>query len=127
MADVCRLDKSSPGFTCAMFRNLHVDCSRCSKVICRFFLSYNICTVLLFDQIKEVYLLTVKSLQNVIHVQIILLHLPRATDNFLKKKGYSGKTRQTFNHSTYITLSPRSSMVACSEGPGFKSHCGHEF
>ena len=46
-------DKTSPGFNCAIFRNLPVACVRCSKIICRLFLSYDICIVLLFTN-KEV-------------------------------------------------------------------------
>ena len=34
-------------FTCAIFRNLPVARVRCSKIICRLFLSSNICIVLL--------------------------------------------------------------------------------
>ena len=52
-------------FTCAIFRNLPAAHGRCSKIICRVFLSYNSCIVLLFDQIRS--LLTVTSLQNVIY------------------------------------------------------------
>ena len=47
-ADVRLADKTSPGFTCAIFRNLPVARVRCSKIICRLFLSYDICIVLLF-------------------------------------------------------------------------------
>ena len=46
--DVSRADKRSPGFTCAIFRNLPVARVRCSKIICRLFLSSDICIVLLF-------------------------------------------------------------------------------
>ena len=64
MTDVCRVDKNSTGFTGAIFRNLPAASGRCSKIVCRIVLSY-VCLVLLFDQLKS--LLTVKSLQNVIH------------------------------------------------------------
>ena len=47
-ADVSLADKTSPTFTCAIFRNLPVARVRCSKIICRLFLSYDICIVLLF-------------------------------------------------------------------------------
>ena len=51
--DVCRVDKSSPGFNCASFRNLPAAHGRCSKIICRVFLSYiysyTICIALLFQ------------------------------------------------------------------------------
>ena len=47
--DVCLEDKSSPAFTCAILRNLPVARGRCRKLICRLFLSYNICIVLLFE------------------------------------------------------------------------------
>ena len=62
---VSRVDKSSPGFTCAIFRNLPVARGRCSKIICRLFLSYNICIALQFVILRS--LLNGKRLQNVIH------------------------------------------------------------
>ena len=46
--DVSWADKNSPGFTCAIFRNLPVARVRWSKIICRLFLSYDICIGLLF-------------------------------------------------------------------------------
>ena len=55
-------------FTCAIFRNLPVARVRCSKIICRLFLSSDICIVLLFTKLRS--LLTVKSLQNVIHEKL---------------------------------------------------------
>ena len=33
--NVCRVDKSSPGFNCTIFRNLPAAHGRCSKIICR--------------------------------------------------------------------------------------------
>ena len=42
---------------------------RCSKIMSRVFLSYKICIVLLFDQLRS--LLIVKSLQNVIHDKLV--------------------------------------------------------
>ena len=41
-------DKRSPGFTCAIFWNLPVARVRCSKIICRLFLSSDMCIVLMF-------------------------------------------------------------------------------
>ena len=51
--DVCRVDKSSPSFTCAILINLPVARGRCSKIICHLFLSYNTCIVLLFDKLRS--------------------------------------------------------------------------
>ena len=65
MTDVSGVYKSSTGFTCSFFRNLTIGRGRCSKIICRLFLPCNICIVLLFDELRS--LVTVKSLQNVIH------------------------------------------------------------
>ena len=59
----------SPGFNCSIFFNLPATHSKFSKIICRVLLSHNICTVLLFDQLKS--LPTVKSLQNVIHGKLL--------------------------------------------------------
>ena len=59
------MDKSSPGFTCVILKNLPAGHGRYRKIICRVFLSYNYCIVLLFDQLRS--LLTVKSLQYTIH------------------------------------------------------------
>ena len=42
--DVCRVNRSSPGFNCSIFRNLPAAHGRCNKIICRVFLSYNILT-----------------------------------------------------------------------------------
>ena len=39
-ADICRVNKISPGFTCAIFKKLPVASGRCSKIICRLFLSF---------------------------------------------------------------------------------------
>ena len=101
--DVCEVDNTSPGFNCAILRSLPAAHGR----ICRVFLSYNICIVLLFDQRR---LLTVKRLQNVIHDKLFCyIYVRRVTDTFLKI-GHSGKTRWTFIHSTDISL--RSSVVA---------------
>ena len=66
--DVCRSDKSSPAFNCAILLNLPVAHGWSSKIMCRVFLPYNICIDLLFGQLRS--LLTVKSLQNVIHHKI---------------------------------------------------------
>ena len=44
---------------------LEINLQHMIDVICRAFLSYNICIVLLFDQLRS--MLTVKSEQNVIH------------------------------------------------------------
>ena len=46
--DVNWVDKRSPGFYLYYFRNLPEARVRCSKIICRLFLSYDICIVLLF-------------------------------------------------------------------------------
>ena len=46
--NVSRVVKRSPGFTCAIFRNLSVARVRCCKIVCRLFLSSDICIVLLF-------------------------------------------------------------------------------
>ena len=67
-ADVSRADKCSPGFTYAIFRNLPVARVRCSKIICRFF--FVIWYLYRFAVYQLRSLLTVKSLQNVIHEKV---------------------------------------------------------
>ena len=73
-SDMCRVVKTLPGFTCAIFRNLPIARGICSKLICRLFLSYNICIVLLFDKLRR---LDSKAFTKCNSQQIILLHLPR--------------------------------------------------
>ena len=55
-------------FTCAVFvieiYLVNLARGKCNKIICRLFLTYTICIVLLLDQLRR--LLTVKILQNVI-------------------------------------------------------------
>ena len=63
--DVSRVNKRSPGFTYAIFINLPVARVRCSKIICRFF--FVIWYFYRFAVYQFRSLLTVKSLQNVIH------------------------------------------------------------
>ena len=63
-ADILRALKSLPG-KCDKFTYLPAVRGGCSLIICRVFLSYNILIGLLLKQLKS--LLTVKSLQNIIH------------------------------------------------------------
>ena len=141
---------SSPFFTCANFRSLPAAHGRCSKIICRVLckiekvprgirgeksskdmassrnlvstMSYTICVVLLFDLFRS--LLTVKSLKNVIQDKLFC-YIYHVLQIHYFKKGHSGKTLQTFNHSPGISL--RSWVVAgsiCKRDPGLKPYSG---
>ena len=123
--DVSLADKTSPGFTCAIFRNLPVARVRCSKIICRLF--FVIWYLYRFAVYQLRSLLTVKSKTKCNSRKIILLHLPSATGKFLKIAYV--KTRWTVIHSIHISL--RSSVVARSlskqEVPGLNHTVGKNF
>ena len=73
--------------TVLLLRNLPAAHGRCNRIICRVFLSYNICIFLLFDHLRS--LLIVNSLQNV--TNDILQYLPmflRLTLHFTKDQGW---------------------------------------
>ena len=66
--DVNRVDKRSPGFTCAIFKNLPVARVRCSKKYVSFI--FVIWYLYRFAVYQLRSLLTVKSLQNAIHEKL---------------------------------------------------------
>ena len=111
-------------FTCSNFRNLPVACVRCSKINLSIFVIWYLYRFAVY-QLRS--LLTVKSLQNVIHEKLFCYIYQVLTGKFLKIAQV--KTRWTFIPSVDISL--RSSVVASSlckgEVPGSNPTVGKNF